>query len=476
MDFIIYDVAFLVAFAAFVFLFLYAKRENLKREGLLFLYKAGWGIRIINAVGKKYKKTLNAMSYVSITCGYLLMITMFYFFTRIVYIYATMPAVVREIKIPPITPLVPYLPQVFKLDFLPPFYFTYWIVIIAIIAISHEFSHGIFAAYNKIKIKSTGFGFFPFFLPIFLAAFVELDEKRMEKKSIRGQLAILSAGTFANVLTAILFFGILLIFFSLSFTPSGVIYDTYPYTTLGISAITSVNGVNLTNPSYDEIALLANKSEFNEIKSGNGKYVLTKDSLQQQKDGNDLTVYYDSPAVRAKLERAIFAVNGEKTTSVGALEKELAKFSPGETITLTVAGEDGTGYDRDITLGENPQNKNRAWLGIGFYQQQKSGGMLNKIYSALSSFKKTNVYYAPKFDGISIFIYNLLWWLVLISISVALVNMLPVGIFDGGRFFYLTILAMTKNEKRAKTFFAISTYAILFLIFVMMLFWVLSLI
>ncbi len=476
MSFIIYDVAFLIVFAAFVFFFLYTKRENLKREGLLFLYKAGWGIRIINAVGKKYKKTLNVLSYVSIACGYILMAAMFYFFARIVYIYATMPSVVREIKIPPITPLVPYLPQVFKLDFLPPFYFTYWIVIIAIIAIFHEFSHGIFAAYNKIKIKSTGFGFFPFFLPIFLAAFVELDEKRMAKKSVHSQLAILSAGTFANVLTAILFFGVLLVFFSLSFSPSGIIYDTYPYTTLGISAITSVNGINVTNPTYDKISELINKSEFNDIKSGNERYILTKDSLQQQKDENNLIVYYDSPAVKAKLERVIFAVNGKETTSVGALERELAKFSPGETITLTVAGEDGTGYNRDITLGENPQNKNKAWLGIGFYQQQQRSGIMNKIYSTLSSFKKSNVYYAPKFDGISVFIYNLLWWLVLISISVALVNMLPVGIFDGGRFFYLTIFVLTKSEKKARIFFAISTYAILFLIFIMMLFWILSLI
>ena len=39
-----------------------------------------------------------------------------------------------------------------------------------------------FAVYNKIKVKTTGFGFFPFFLPVFLAAFVELDEKKMAKK------------------------------------------------------------------------------------------------------------------------------------------------------------------------------------------------------------------------------------------------------------------------------------------------------
>src|SRR3989338_10457786 len=235
MNFIVYDLTFLVLFAAFVAFFLYSRRKNLKREGLLILYRAGWGIKLINTVGNKYKKTLNVLSYISIITGYVLMVVMIYLLGKLVYLYVTLPSVVREIKIPPITPLVPYLPQVFKLDFLPPFYFTYWIVIIAIIAISHEFSHGIFASYNKIKVKSTGFGFFPFFLPIFLAAFVELDEENMAKKKIKSQLAILSAGTFANVLTAVLFFGVLWIFFTSAFAPSGVIFDTYPYSTVAVA-------------------------------------------------------------------------------------------------------------------------------------------------------------------------------------------------------------------------------------------------
>ncbi|MEK6820009.1 MAG: site-2 protease family protein, partial [Nanoarchaeota archaeon] len=257
-NFIIYDVTFLVMFAIFVSVFLYSRKQNLKREGLLFLYKAGWGIKLIEKTGSKYKKTLGVLSYFSIITGYTLMVVMLYMLGKIVYLYITLPAVVREIKIPPITPLVPYLPQIFGLDFLPPFYFTYWIIIIAIVAISHEFAHGIFAAYDGVNVKSTGFGFFPFFLPIFLAAFVELDEKSMAHKKIKSQLAILSAGTFANVLTAILFFGVLWIFFSSAFSPSGVIFDTYPYSTIAVAGITSVNGISVENPTGDEIQAMLN--------------------------------------------------------------------------------------------------------------------------------------------------------------------------------------------------------------------------
>ena len=82
------------------------------------------------------------------------MIGMVYLFIRILWVYLFSPEIVRAIKVPPIMPLIPYLPRVFNLDFLPPFYFIYWIIIIAIIAIPHEFAHGIYSAYNKVKIKT----------------------------------------------------------------------------------------------------------------------------------------------------------------------------------------------------------------------------------------------------------------------------------------------------------------------------------
>lgn len=472
-NFVVYDLVFLVLFAVFVAWFLYTKRKNLKRDGLLFLYRASWGIKLINIVGKKYKRTLGFLSYISIAVGYVLMILMFWFLGRIVYLYITEPNIVRIIKVPPITPLVPYLPQVFKLDFLPPFYFTYWIVIIAVVAITHEFFHGIFASYDKVKIKSTGFGFFPFFLPIFLAAFVELDEKRMAKKKIKSQLAILSAGTFANVLTAILFFGILWIFFSAAFSPAGVIYDTYPYSIVGVSSITMINGIELNNPTIEKILNVSSGVGLNKIKTNEGSFVATKKLLEEQKSEENVLLYYDAPAVNAGIERIILKVNGEEVSSISDLEREIEKYSPGDSVTFNVLGNDEEDYDYDLVLGEHPENPERAWIGIGFSQQGRSG-VIGKVYVALSSFKKPNIYYEPIFDGISVFIYNLLWWLVVISISVALVNMLPMGIFDGGRFFYLTILALTKSEKKARKFFNFSTWFLLFIILLLMAFWFIS--
>jgi len=469
MNFIVYDVIFLILFAIFVSIFLYTRKKNLKKEGLLFVYRTKLGMRLIDYVGGKYTKTLKFLSYISIGLGYILMASMIYLFGKIIYLYVAYPAIVREIKVPPIMPLVPYLPRVFNLDFLPPFYFTYWIVILAIIAITHEFAHGIFMKRYGIKIKSTGFGFFPYFLPVFLAAFVEQDEKSMKKKGKFKQMAVLSAGTFANVLTAIFFFGVLWIFFSYAFVASGVIFNDYSYSIIEVASISMINGVSLDNPTYEEIKNIIGNESLNEIKAEERWYVGIKGISE---DLTLIALYDDAPAINAEIKGVITEINGIKINNWEKLGEELLKHSPGEKIVLGINDGEKT-YNQDIILGENPENKSLPWLGIGFESFGRSG-IIGKSYEVLSSFKKPHVYYEPKFDGISIFIYNLLWWVILISISVALVNMLPVGIFDGGMFFYLTILGITKSERKAKKSFKFMTYFFLFLLLLLMVFWALS--
>ncbi len=471
MSVMLYDMILLVIFLIFIGIFLYKKRENLKKEGLLLLYRASWGIRLINRIGKKFTKTLNILSYVVIGLGYLLMGTIVYLFGKIVWIYVLNPEIVRAIKIPPIMPLIPYLPQVFKLDFLPPFYFTYWIVIIAIVAIVHECAHGIFAAHNNVKIKKTGFGFFPFFLPVFLAAFVELDEKQMQKKKIFPQMSVLAAGTFANILTAILSFGLMWLFFILAFAPAGVTFDSYTYSVASISAVSLVNGIPITDATIESISPLINEKGLTEVGIEDEIFLITQEFWETQQNTEEyILLYEDAPAINANLEGAITKINDISITEVGELSEVLSLYSPGEEVTITaVVNEEIKEYE--IVLGMHPANADRAYLGIGF-ANQKSSGVMGSIVNALS-LKEPNTYYASKFEAAN-FIYYLFWWLVMVSFSIALVNMLPVGIFDGGRFFYLTILAITKKEKIAKRAFSVVTYLFLLLLFVIMAFWLVS--
>lgn len=473
MSFLIYDLIFLGVFLIFFSVFLYTRKHNLKREGLLFLYKTSWGIKLINYIGTKYKKTIGVLSYVSVFIGYALMATILYFVYVLVKIYLFNPAIVREVKVPPILPLVPYLPQVFNLEFLPPFYFTYWIIILAVIAITHEMAHGIFAAYNKVKIKTTGFGFFPYFLPIFIAAFVEPDEKMMARKKKFRQLTVLSAGTFANVITAVVFLFILIGFFSVAFAPSGVVFDTYAASKITVAGISMINGIPLTNASYGKIVNLSKTDGFNNLTYNNRTYLATTDMLVNQTNNTGaIVVYDDAPAIEHNLSSIITKINGITITSIDKLQEELQRYKPGDNVTITEVNGNGS-KDVSLTLKQRPDFPGNAWLGIGFYAQQPNG-FFGSIVQWISSFRSSNVYYIEKMAGASTFIYNLLWWIVIISISVALINMLPVGIFDGGRFFYLTVLSITKSEKIAKRAFAFSTYLFLFIILLLMVFWLFS--
>jgi len=467
MNFIVYDLSLLVIFAIFIAIFLYRGKKNLQKDGLLLLYRTSWGIKLINHVGNKYKKTLRVLSYVTIGLGYVLMGMMLYLAYQIVRIYIFLPWVVTEIKIPPITPLIPYLPQVFKIDFLPPFYFTYWIIILAVIAITHELAHGIFAAYNKIRIKKTGFGFFPFFLPVFLAAFVELDEKKMAKEPKFKQMAVLSAGTFANVITAALFFVVIWLFFTSAFIPSGIIYDEYAYSFVGLSAITMVNGISVDNPTNETVFNFMNNGTDNEIIANGERYIAL---LGIPKDNSsELVLYQDAPAINAGLSPVITHIEGELVEDRETLTEILGRYGPGDVITITHMANETTSENAEVTLNADPSDPEKAWLGIGFFDQKRRG-IMGTVYTLLSSFKDPHVYYKSRFEA-SLFIYNLLWWLILISISVALVNMLPVGIFDGGRFFYLTVLGITKSEKFAKKSFKVVTWFFLLVLVLIMVFW-----
>ncbi len=462
MSFIIYDLILLVLFVIGIVFFLYTRRKNLKKEGLLFLYKTPWGLRLIEKVGTKYKKTLKFFSYVSVGLGYFLMIFGLYFVLKLMWTYLFNLEFVKMIKVPPIMPIVPYVDKI--IPGLPSFYFVYWIVILAIIAITHEFAHGIYSTYNKIKVKSTGFGFFPFFCPVFLAAFVELDEEKMQKQKIFPQLSILSAGTFANTVTAIFFMVVMILFFSFAFQPSGVIFDDYVYTAIPTSTITMIGNLTFDNPTYEELVSLDN---YTYVQTTDGNYHGVKEFY------NDLAlVYENSPAIEAGLYGAIISIDGESVNSLDKLGKEIESKKIGDEIKIIAKTDEGE-EEYDLIVGESPFQEKMPWIGIVFegYNTQSLGG---KVANIINSFKDKNIYYSSVIGDAGIFIYNLLWWIILISISVALVNMLPVGIFDGGRFFYLTILAITKKEKLAKKMFSLSTMFFLFLLLLVMFAWGIS--
>ncbi len=458
--FLIYDLTFLVVFTLGVIIFLYTHKKNLQRQGLLYLYRTKIGIKFIDSFTKKYKKILKPLQYLILTSGYLLMAGMIYLLAKFSWVYLTSPVAAKALKVPVLIPLVPYLPDLFKLDFLPSFNFTYWIIIIAIIAIPHEFAHGIFARLHKIKVHSTGFGF----LGPFLAAFVEPDEKQMAKAKKFPQLSILAAGTFANVIFTIIFTIILWIFFISSFAPAGLYFTSYSTSVLNVSQV--------------QIPSDFLNQDFVELSYQNQTYFASSSVLQQTlQSGLPLIAVYDNtPAFNVKLQGAITHIDGAPITSLSELTESIQAHNPGDIISIRTAVQDNVRdnniefKDYNLKLGER---EGEAFLGIGIAPVQQQSGLLGWVFNFITKIKDPLIYYESSLGALGWFIYYLLWWTVLICISVALVNMLPVGIFDGGRFFYLTVWSLTGSEKIAKKAFAISTWLILALIAALMVKWVL---
>ncbi len=454
---LLFDIILLVAFTLATVVFVKTRKHNLKKEGFLYLYKTSLGIKFIDNVAKKYEKILKPLQYLIVFVGYILMVSMIWLMIKTIYIYLTNSEIVEQIKAPPVVPLLPYFPQLFGLeDFFPNFYFMHFIIAIAIVAIVHEFSHGIFARLNNIKIHSTGFAFFG---PI-LGAFVEQDEKQMNKAKKFPQLAILAAGVFANLVVCLIFMVLLIGFVSWAFVPQGVFFNSYA---------TSV--VNLSESHFEK---LTDENKLIELTYKNQTYFTNTLSLKKsiEKDISLIQVFDNSPAFKAKLSGAIVEIDGKKIKSSEDVSNAIRSHSPYEEIEIKTI--DGNKEIQEYKINLSERNGN-AFLGIGFNPSAKKSLVLKFAYILFVGPEGENIYYESRLGEFGIFFRDLLWWIVMINFLVALFNMLPVGILDGGRFFYLTIWGITGNKKIAEKTFAASTWLILLGVILLMIRWMISL-
>jgi membrane-associated protease RseP (regulator of RpoE activity) len=454
MGFIIFDLAFLVVFTIGVVIFLKTRTHNLEKQGWIYLYRTKLGMKFIEKVSKKYAKILKPMQYLVVIVGYILMILILLLIFQTTYVYLTDDRIAETLKAPPIVPLIPYFTTIFGLEsFFPPFYFTYFIIAIIIVAFVHEFAHGIFARLNKIKIHSTGFAF----LGPILGAFVEQDEKQMNKAKKFPQLAILGAGVFANVITGIIFMALLWVFFASVFIPAGAQFAGYT--------------TSIIDLSQSEIPTnFLDSDDLVEIHYNNKTFLAPPQPLQKaiDEEATLIEVLDNAPAINARLPNIITEINGFPINSYEELVREVTIHSPGDEITITALDAQGLAKTYKIELGER---EGRAFLGIGFTPTRQST-FFRTLYFILSGPEDPNTYYESKIGDSGIFIRHLLWWIVLINVLVALFNMLPVGILDGGRFFFLTIWGITGSKKTGQKAFSFITWLILFLVILLMIKWV----
>jgi membrane-associated protease RseP (regulator of RpoE activity) len=170
------------------------------------------------------------------------------------------------------------------------------------------------------------------------------------------------------------------------------------------------------------------------------------------------------------MKGVITQIDTEKILTYESLSDVMKKYRPNETITVT------TKLDKDIkeyklVLGEDPSTEGRAIMGIGYVNNRRSGA-IGKIVEFFNFYQKPGTFYEPRFNSdLVLFIYNLFWWLALINLSVAIVNMMPLALFDGGRTFMLTMWAITGSKKFGELAFKFMTYLILGALVLIMLGW-----
>lgn len=467
MSFVLYDLILLAIFIIGVVIFLSTRKHNLERQGILYLYKTKLGIKFIDKFSAKFEKILRPAQYLVLLSGYLLMIGIMWIMISTTHLYLT-TQIATLVRAPPIAPLIPYFPQIFGLqDYFPPLYFTYFIVALAIVAVVHEFSHGIFARLHGFKIHSTGFAF----LGPVLGAFVEPDDKQMNKASKFKQLTVLGAGTFSNVLMAILFGLIFWLFFATLFTPAGVVFNSYAISQVNVVSVNVLGDSNLRDGLL-EIEAMDSTSGIE------AKYYADSVALENAQEGNleYLLVYDDLPFFRSQipLGSAITSFNGYKTTNLEELRDAISSSNIGDQVdveTVILNGGQATvnSYEEyHIVIGEKD---GKSSIGIGFYQPQARGAFGWFYKYVYAYIKDPFTHYTSNIGEAGWFIYYLLWWIIVINFFVALFNMLPLGILDGGRYFYLTIWGLTGSEKAGRYAYKAVTWFLIALLVILMVKW-----
>ncbi len=207
-----FDFLSFVLFVLILSVFLYKIRKKLSLQKLIFplfyiiLYRSKFGIKFMESFAKKHRKLTRAFGYISIGIGIIGMIVIS---LNILYLIKTL-IFKPEVQQQGVSLVLPFtnVPGIGYLSF------WHWLISIFILALIHEFAHGIVAKSYGMKIKSSGFAIFGILLPLIPAAFVEPDEKQLAKKRKAAQYSVFSAGPASNIIFSFLVLALLLLAFN----------------------------------------------------------------------------------------------------------------------------------------------------------------------------------------------------------------------------------------------------------------------
>ncbi|MBI4258732.1 MAG: site-2 protease family protein [Thaumarchaeota archaeon] len=271
-----------------------------------------------------------------------------------------------------------------------------WIALVVALVI-HEGAHGVQARALGLPVKSAGL---LLFLGLPIGAFVEIDEKEMEKVSLKNAGKVLAAGPGSNMVIAAICLGLLILTVG-SMTPLargvGVIgvFDGFPAQEVGMSPgdiIVSVN--NIPTPTIEDLAEV-----------------------------------------------------------IGPLE-------PGDQVNVSIVrGDSRQSYL--VSLAENPVNRSRSFLGVEITlfdfrldAYQRIATVFPLIYLVPPTIRPFDVPYSDVLhmfytSSIGPYFYpvaNLLFWIWFVNFNVGVFNALPIYPLDGGQVFRRALKSASKGR------------------------------
>ncbi len=392
----------IILFYLIIGLLIYKNKKKFDIESkFIMILRTRIGIKLMKKISKKAGGLIRTLGIIGVYIGFIGMIGSVYMIIDGLYKLFFVPGapptfapVIPGVKIPGFEVYVP---------------FWYGIIGLFIVVVIHEFSHGVVAESNKLRVKNSGFVMFgP--LP---GAFVEPDEKELRKASTKKQLSVYAAGPFSNILLTI----ILIILFG--FTPM-------------IAGALGMQGENI-NKINDKISIINFAKIYPEM------YKTTGIKIGYTEPG--------SGAAKAGIPNGtiITMINGaDIRKNETKFSEEILNLKPGEKV---IIGNDNKTWT--IITGEHPKNKSRGYMGI----------------AGLKFLQEENKEAKEKYGKIGyrtiIIIFNQILWIIILSLGIGLANLLPLGPVDGGRMLLAALESKLKKEKAEKIWKKVS--AIVFL-------------
>ncbi len=268
-----------IIFVLVLFIIVLLERKKIKLNKLLFpvlyliIYKSKHGIKWMDKIAKSFPRLLKFLGFISVIIGFLGMA-----FICFALLQNTVQLFTRPEAAPGVQPVLPV--NVKGVFFVP---FLYWILAIFVIAVIHEFAHGVMARLYNMRVKSSGFLAVGIFLPIIPAAFVEPDDKQVVKKPAMQQMAMFASGAFSNILFA----GIILVI--MIFAVSPIAENVFSAEGMKVVNVVEASPAGLAGLQNGEVIRRVNGVEINSLTD-------FTDLLADLSPGDEVTIKTDKSA------------------------------------------------------------------------------------------------------------------------------------------------------------------------------------